>query len=750
MRVPLLVLACATSALAGCPSSSPGDSPSPQCDAFCAEQDKAYDCRFCRCKACSFCSGSRKTPVDPGSCNLGVTLELTRQWSTGFQLEIVVAHWRVGAVVTLDWRTPTPPAVKQAFGADLIKASGGHTEFKLRQAWDENHGFGFSASGVYTKPEVTCDTTSLSPPPPPPQSPRPPPRKPYPPPPPSPPSPPPYPPLTAAEAKPQNKDECSGARLVLDRNDHPGDFAVTVAVPKWRADLPVHVEFSGEASISRVFHARQIFNRGTEATFLTDARPGNSQAGATGFQLNVRGSWAGGHVTCNSPCAGANVEQHGNLLTVTPSVWRPHARITLHIGRNTRVVRLAHASLSRRTADALLLALDARPLSGGKFTVELDGAAADSHSSCKAIGQPPSPPPRSPSPPPPPPPSPPRPPRAPPPRPSPPPPPPSPPVLPCRGARYALGGSSAGRWFQADVSVPNWVEGSTVVLSWGLETEPFALEKVFFASNTSVHRVGRGPELGFVLARNANQNTLRFKAKGPTPAEPRISCTFHIAPPPAPPRTPGAAGPEGSVHKPARASGAEDKPARSDRAAGPPPPSLRPSGQGAIKHGSLRDDDDERPTLQADADDMPTRSASASLIALGLTLTLLCLCGHQLRRAGQRARAAAVEVESHVESQLGKAKKVYLQRVGGEETVLSLPTSEVEDLQEVLAKVAELGSDATGEQFTAGGLELWTQDAQGHAKRACESIPFTHILRAHALLARTARDKNHMTRATLD
>ena len=82
--------------------------------------------------------------------------------------------------------------------------------------------------------------------------------------------------------------------------------------------------------------------------------------------------------------------------------------------------------------------------------------------------------------------------------------------------------------------------------------------------------------------------------------------------------------------------------------------------------------------------------------------------------------------------------------------VLSLPTSEVEDVGDVLEKVAELGTDATGEQLTADGLELWTQDAQGHAKRVRESTPFKHILGAHALLARTARDKNHMTRATLD
>ena len=676
----LLVLACAAHALAGCPSGSPGDSASPQCDAFCSEHDKAYDCNYCRCKACDFCGGNgaglQSTHIAPGKCSLGVTLEVARQWSTGFQLEVMVADWKEGAVFTLDWKTLTPPVVQKAFMANIVGASGSHVAFKLGRAWDENHGFGFSASGVYKKPEVTCDTTSPPPPPPPPGAPRPPPRKPYPPPPPSPPSPPPYPPLTAAQANPPNEGECRGAHLVVDNNEHPGDFAVTVAIPAWRVDMPVHVVFNGQATINRVFHARQVFNRGAEATFLTDARPGNSQAGAVGFQLNVRGRWAGGQVTCNSHCAGADVQQHGNVLTVTPSVWRPHAHITIHIGPNARVVRLAHASLERRTADALLLRLDARPLSGGKFTIELDGAARDPHSSCKDIGQPPSPPPKPPSPPPPPPPSPPMPPRPPPPRPSPPPPPPSPPLMACRGAHYALAGSSDGHWFQADVSVPYWVEGSTVVLSWGLDTKPFTLEKVFFASNASVQRVGQGPELGFVLGRSSNQNTLRFKAKGPTPAEPRISCTFRIAPPPAP----GAAAPESSEHKPAHSSGAENKPSHSGRAAGPPSPSPSHSGQGSMKHGSLSDTADERAAapssgsaaaLRADKDAKPIRSGSASLIALGLTLALLCLCVYQLRQAGQRARAAAVASELSAESQLGKPKKVYLQRASGEETVPS-------------------------------------------------------------------------------
>ena len=95
----------------------------------------------------------------------------------------------------------------------------------------------------------------------------------------------------------------------MDNKEHPGDFAVTVAIPNWRPDMPVHVVFNGQATVTRAFHARQIFNRGAEATFLTDPRPGNSQAGAVGFQLNVRGRWAGGQVTCNSHCAGADVLQ---------------------------------------------------------------------------------------------------------------------------------------------------------------------------------------------------------------------------------------------------------------------------------------------------------------------------------------------------------------------------------------------------------------------------------------------------------
>ena len=98
-----------------------------------------------------------------------------------------------------------------------------------------------------------------------------------------------------------------------------------------------------------------------------------------------------------------------------------------------------------------------------------------------------------------------------------------------------------------------------------------------------------------------------------------------------------------------------------------------------MKHGSLSANADEQAaapssaaTLRgADKEAKPIRSGSASLIALGLTLALLCACLYQLRQAGQRARAAAVESELSAESQLGKPKKVYLQRASGEETVPS-------------------------------------------------------------------------------
>ena len=144
-RAPLLLLlACSGGCFAGCPSSNPGDSAKPQCDDFCAAQDKAFDCSFCRCQACDFCSrgGDKTSRIAAAVCNLGVTIGVAQDWGTGFRLEVVVRDWRPGAVFTLDWKVPTPPTIKSVFAADLIEAVGSTSVFRLRSKWDENHGFG--------------------------------------------------------------------------------------------------------------------------------------------------------------------------------------------------------------------------------------------------------------------------------------------------------------------------------------------------------------------------------------------------------------------------------------------------------------------------------------------------------------------------------------------------------------------------------------------------------------------------------
>ena len=738
LRLLLLCGTTATVAAGKCPSSNPGDSSSPQCDAFCSSVDKAYDCGFCRCQACDFCGGGggidgKPARIAPATCSLGVSLQVMQEWSTGFRLEVSVADWRPGAIFTLDWKSPTPPGVKQSFSADVVETGPTYTVFKLRNAWDENHGFGFVGQGAYKKPEVSCDTTSPPPPPPPPLPPRPPPSKPSPPPPPAPPSPPPYPPLTAAELNAPTEAECRGARLVLDKAG-PGYFTATVVLPQWREGMPVHVSFGGgDTPIQTSFHATTVSWSGSEASFVTSRSPGTSQTGASGFQINTKGNWAGGSVTCNSHCAAAKIEQAGSILTITPAVWRPHGLISVHFGGRARLIRLAHASAMVVTPVAALLRLDARPARPqGTFTIELAGSGLNPRTSCKLIGQPPSPPPLPPSPPPPPPPSPPKPPRPPPPKPSPPPPPPAPPVLPCDGASYLVKASSAGRWFQADVTVPYWVEGSTVVLQYPLGASPFTVEKVFFGSNTSVAKTDHKLEYGFKLGRNGKDtaNTLSFKAKGPTPDQPSIACTFVVAPPPAP----GGAAPElakgkgGS--KPAAAAPAESAslaPRGPVPASGTKTPAATVTPDAGVGGG--------KPGAAAQAPGQP-RSSASSLVAIGIAFVLLCACGRVLRGSSQRAK---VEIAA-AETEMSKIKKVYLQGTDGEETVLSLDIEEVDDVEDVLQAVATLAAEADpGLRVSPEALELWTQDAAGHATRAHARTPFKQVRSAHALLARPAK-----------
>jgi len=312
------------------------------------------------------------------------------------------------------------------------------------------------------------------------------------------------------------------------------------------------------------------------------------------------------------------------------------------------------------------------------------------------------------------------------------------------------------------VTVPYWVQGSTVVLQFPLATAPFELDKVFFAANSTFSGVktSRYLEFGFTLARSGSAqspNAFRFKAKGATPDQPSIACTFHVAPPPAPPLELGAA-----TAPPAKASKEpkeikepkepkeHEKAGKKDQVEEPPFASSESApqhmsadfGMGAPAKVRGGVGDSGINGAMGVATDQP-RSASSSMIAVGITLALLCGCGLVLRRSSTEAKAARV-------AQSDEPKKVYLQAVDGEETVLTLPMDDLADVDDVLEAVARLGSEASGKEVDADALELYTQDAGGHAKRVRNKTPFTDVLAAHALLARPARVEHHRHANNLD
>lgn len=306
-------------------------------------------------------------------------------------------------------------------------------------------------------------------------------------------------------------------------------------------------------------------------------------------------------------------------------------------------------------------------------------------------------------------------------------------MLPCDGASYLVKASSAGRWFQADVTVPYWVEGSTVVLQFPLSTSAFTVERVFFGSNTSVAKTDRKLEYGFALGRNFNRetaNTLSFKAKGATPDQPSIACTFRVAPPPAP----GGAAPE----LPKAKGGSKPATSAPAESVSLPPPDPVPSG-GAKKPTATvmpaGGGGGGEPGAAARAPGQ-SRSSASSLVAIGIALALLCACGRVLRRSSQQAKVQ----NASAETEMSKIKKVYLQSADGEETVLSLDIEEVEDVEDVLQAVATLAVEADPSlRISPDALELWTQDAVGKATRAHSRTPFKQVRGAHALLARPAK-----------
>ena len=505
-------------------------------------------------------------------CSLGAAFSIKASWATGFRLHVAIKNWKPGAIVSISWGGASP-MVQSAFSAEVVDNGATTSIFRLKHAFDQDHGFSFTTRSAYVTPKIRCEA-SISPPPPPlhPWSPAPPPSKPFPPPPPSPPCPPPYPPLNDKETRLAGKtgigaDACPGLAVLLDRSWNDG-FSLTVALEPWKPNVPIHLTFPSPMRLSTIFHSTLFAAHSHALTFKTVDRSGKSFAGNVGAQLNFRGDWHGATASCYSHCiaAATNVlplpaQANGAAayrVTATPAVWRPHATLTLHIGTSPEssavdVISLAHASLLDRSPSMLLLKLDAKPDHNGALHVDLStpspkgGAVKTATTSCQAINQPPSPPPSPPSPPPPPPPrkppkpKPPPPPCPPSPHPPPPPHPPLPPLQSCVGATFAVTSSAPPKWFQADVTLAApWDVGAVVVLDWrgksgGDIGASFAVEKVFYATEqgrdsgglftTSTFLLGKAPKAGLVQPAPF-EPALRFRAKGEAPTTPpRILCT---------------------------------------------------------------------------------------------------------------------------------------------------------------------------------------------------------------------------------
>lgn len=261
-------------AAAACSSPSPGDSVTMKCEAWCSASEKAFDCNFCMCKACSFCGGevgprlsSSSAPVPARvkvECPLGVSVELIKSWGEGssnggFRLEVVVQRWDPDTLVNFQW-SGSPPTVSAAFAADVVAQTDGHVSFKLRNQWDENHGFGVIAKGIYSRPTITCEqlahhssaghtqasspsASMLSP---------------FPPPPPDAPSPPPYPPLTEKQKNVAIEGACGVLNVNVDRQDG-GVTSLTIGLEPWRPGIPIHVSLNKRGSHIRTSHCRSTF-----------------------------------------------------------------------------------------------------------------------------------------------------------------------------------------------------------------------------------------------------------------------------------------------------------------------------------------------------------------------------------------------------------------------------------------------------------------------------------------------------------
>lgn len=119
----------------------------------------------------------------PEFCRLGGILKLEKTWAggTSFQASVVMAIWRAGAVVTLDFWTPLGEdargdvfsiGAQHATNADVLPSvAPGTIRFRLKNDPDAQNGFNFIGHGgvVHARPSITCTDlpgSAAAPPPP--------------------------------------------------------------------------------------------------------------------------------------------------------------------------------------------------------------------------------------------------------------------------------------------------------------------------------------------------------------------------------------------------------------------------------------------------------------------------------------------------------------------------------------------------------------------------------------------------------
>eukprot|EP00965_Chrysotila_dentata_P123804 4092375-Pleurochrysis_carterae.AAC.2 len=143
LRILLLVYLSANRVDSACTSKQPGDTTEALCSGWCSAAERAYDCSFCACRACPFCSsgdhdherrggGSDGWHVPREACALDARADVMQSWGAGFRLGVRVGNWVPNAVFTVDWGD-SGVKMGQAFAADVVRQEEHATVLQLRK-----------------------------------------------------------------------------------------------------------------------------------------------------------------------------------------------------------------------------------------------------------------------------------------------------------------------------------------------------------------------------------------------------------------------------------------------------------------------------------------------------------------------------------------------------------------------------------------------------------------------------------------